>query len=157
MNGFLDFAIGLTWLAIFVGGWMGWQLLRQNGRLLLRLEALEQRLNELEFGEPDAPAGLSIGSLAPGFDLPDLAGGRKTLDEFRGQELLITFFNPACGYCRELMPKLTSFLSEGRALRIPDSLRIQENQGLVELGPPIAVRPFVLILSTGDAAKNQQF
>jgi peroxiredoxin len=31
--------------------WLGWQLLRQNGRTLLRLDDLEHRLEELEFGE----------------------------------------------------------------------------------------------------------
>src|SRR5437867_7121655 len=125
MNGFLDFAIVLTWLAILLGGWLGWQLLRQNGRLLLRLEALEQRLNELEFGEPDAPAGLPIGSLAPSFDLPDLAGGRKTIAEFRGQSLLLIFFNPACGYCRDLAPKLTAFSSRSRRGNEADSANLK--------------------------------
>src|SRR5205809_3458096 len=102
----MTFGLALAWAAILAGGWFGWQLLRQNGRLLLRLEALEQRLNELEFGEPDAPAGLTVGSLAPSFDLPDFAGGRKKLDEFRGQALLIIFFKPECRFCREMMPKL---------------------------------------------------
>src|ERR1051325_3744140 len=38
--------------------WLGWQLLRQNGRILLRLDELERRLDEMEFGEPDdAPRG----------------------------------------------------------------------------------------------------
>jgi peroxiredoxin len=45
--------IGLSWLAIVLGCWLGWQLLRQNGRMLLRLDELEKRLDELEFGEPD--------------------------------------------------------------------------------------------------------
>jgi peroxiredoxin len=40
----------LGWLIIVGCGWLGWQLLRQNGRMLLRVEALEQRLDELEFG-----------------------------------------------------------------------------------------------------------
>lgn len=36
----------------FIGGcWLSWQLLRQNGRILLRLDEIEQRLEELEFGE----------------------------------------------------------------------------------------------------------
>ena len=34
----------LPWLVVGLGCWLGFQLLRQNGRLLLRLEALEQRL-----------------------------------------------------------------------------------------------------------------
>jgi peroxiredoxin len=39
-----------AWLAIIGICWLGWQLLLQNGRLLLRLEELEKRLDELEFG-----------------------------------------------------------------------------------------------------------
>jgi len=57
-----NLTLALALLAILVAGWMGGQLLRQNGRLLLRLEDLEKRLDELEFGEPDAPAGLALGS-----------------------------------------------------------------------------------------------
>ena len=51
--------------------WLCWQLLRQNGRMLLRLEELEKRLDQLEFGEAQEPAGLSIGSSASDFDLPE--------------------------------------------------------------------------------------
>src|SRR5438094_7386069 len=54
MNLFLILALALAWLAILAGCWPGWQLLRQNGRLLLRLEALEQRLDELTFDEPSS-------------------------------------------------------------------------------------------------------
>ena len=47
----------LAWTVIFVGCWVGWQLLRQNGRMLLRLDELEKRLNELEFGEGEGGSG----------------------------------------------------------------------------------------------------
>src|SRR5437899_2515977 len=40
--------IGLAWLFIGAGCWLGWQLLRQNGRMLLRFDELEKRLDELE-------------------------------------------------------------------------------------------------------------
>ncbi len=40
-----------TWIVLATGLWLGWQLLRQNGRVLLRLDELEKRLEELEFGE----------------------------------------------------------------------------------------------------------
>jgi peroxiredoxin len=43
----------LSWLILAASCWLGWQLLRQNGRLLLRLDELEKRLDELEFPEPD--------------------------------------------------------------------------------------------------------
>ena len=30
--------LALAWAVILAGCWLGWQLLRQNGRLLMRLE-----------------------------------------------------------------------------------------------------------------------
>src|SRR4051794_18418085 len=111
--------LALAWIAILMGCWLGWQLLRQNGRLLLRVEGLEKRLDELEFGEDDKPAGVSLGSPAPNFDLLDLAAQRHTLAQYRGQPVLLVFFNPACGFCRDLVPKLAASqragVAEGRA------------------------------------------
>jgi hypothetical protein len=40
----LVFVTILPWLLIAVGGWLGYQLVRQNGRILLRLEAIEKQL-----------------------------------------------------------------------------------------------------------------
>jgi len=51
MNGLLVIGVACELVAILAVCWLGWQLLRQNGRLLLRVEDLEERLNELEFGE----------------------------------------------------------------------------------------------------------
>jgi peroxiredoxin len=53
MSAPLTLILGLSWLTILLGCWLGWQLLRQNGRMLLRLEELEKRLDEFEFAEPD--------------------------------------------------------------------------------------------------------
>ena len=33
MDGFLVFGIVLTWGVLVAGGWLGWQLLRQNSRV----------------------------------------------------------------------------------------------------------------------------
>src|SRR5690242_15692932 len=94
MNPFSALAIGFAWLGIVGISWLGWQLLGQNGRLLLRLEELEKRLDTLEFGEEDHPTGLAVGTEAPAFELPDLAGERRSLAEYRGQSVLLIFFNP---------------------------------------------------------------
>jgi peroxiredoxin len=130
MSNLLTLGMAVTWLALLAGGWLGWQLLRQNGRLLLRLEDLEKRLDVLEFGEPDAPPGLPVQSPAPEFELPDLEGRPATLAQFRGQSVLLVFFNPACGYCRELAPKLAA-------------------------DPQKSAR--LLVVSVGDAETNRQF
>jgi peroxiredoxin len=79
MNHILIFGLIFCWGAILTGSWLGWQLLRQNGRLLLRVDELENRLNELEFGGGSEPKVLPIGSVAPESDLPNPAGERQTL------------------------------------------------------------------------------
>jgi peroxiredoxin len=45
--------IAFIGLLVSLGCWCGWQMLRQNGRMLLRLDELEKRLDEFEFEEPD--------------------------------------------------------------------------------------------------------
>ena len=161
---FLILAATVAWLAILTGAWLGWQLLRQNGRILLRLEELEQRLNETEFGEAEVRPGLSVGSEAPPFDLLDLVGDRRALADFRGHSLLLIFFNPACGYCRELAPKLAAFYGvhrqEERDIALPAATSSGgKNKSAVIAGalqsgctPP----PQVLVITTGDAEANRQ-
>src|SRR6266567_5337816 len=61
MNNYLMAVTALSWCFIGVGCWLGWQLLRQNGRILLRLDEVEKQLDELEFGEAAEPQGLMNG------------------------------------------------------------------------------------------------
>lgn len=147
--------IVLPWLivALFValGAWIGFQLIHQNGRLLARLESLEQRLVQLQAPsglvpgtfpaamepaafapEPSLPAGLPIGSPAPEFELPDLNGERRSLADFRGKKLLLVFFNPGCGFCTQMAPDLASLPADGA-----------DGQ------------PLPLVVSTGDPEENR--
>jgi peroxiredoxin len=135
-------ALGLSWLAILVGGCLCWQLLQQSGRTLLRLDELEKRLDELEFGDGEQPAGLLVGSEAPVFELPDLAGETRSLAQHRGQPLLLIFFNPACGFCREMLPRLAALA--GRAECPPRPIRERTAETI----------PSLLIVSTGSAEGN---
>ena len=133
MSAFLVALIALAWLAI-----LGWQLLRQNGRILLRLDDIEERLHELEFGEAEELAegssaedlkanrfgnrslarskmnrsGLKAGEGAPEFRLPRLDGGELALEEFRGRRLLLIFSDPHCGPCSAVAPELEKFHRE---------------------------------------------
>jgi peroxiredoxin len=114
-------ALSLTWLAIGVGLWFGGQLLRQNGRILLRLDALERRVEESGTGELDVGEtrssprsrlqrdGLKAGTAAPHFRLPRVDGGQLSLEEYRGRSLLLIFSDPQCGPCNELAPRLQRF------------------------------------------------
>jgi peroxiredoxin len=43
--------LALTWVILSLDCWLGWQLLRQSGRMLLRMEELEKRVDAIEFGD----------------------------------------------------------------------------------------------------------
>ena len=51
MEDLVIIAVTATWLLVGASCWLGWQLLRQNGRMLLRLDEVEKRLDEFEFGD----------------------------------------------------------------------------------------------------------
>jgi hypothetical protein len=75
--------------------WFLFHLLRQNGRLLLRLESVEAKLGISAAAKPML-AGLPVNSAAPGFSLAALEGGIVTLDLLRepGRHLLLVFTEP---------------------------------------------------------------
>jgi peroxiredoxin len=127
------FGTVLPWLLIGVGGWLGYQLVRQNGRILLRLDAIEKRLAARPPDQRREREGLPVGTAAPDFELPDLAGERHRLSEFRGKDLLLIFFNPKCGFCTKMAADLAALpleVSNGRAVPV--------------------------VVSTGDANENRK-
>src|SRR5687767_11977958 len=123
----------LPWIIVAIGCWIGLQLVRQNGRILLRLDALERRLIAVTASAPQPsamaasnaapapspPAGLAIGSPAPAFELPDLSGTTRSLTEWRGRRLLLIFFNPQCGFCVQMAPDLAALRLDGNSQPVP--------------------------------------
>lgn len=89
--------------------WFLLGLLRQNGRLAMRLEALEDGLQEEE-----PPAGLALGEAAPDFELPNLQGDRLTLEALRapGKPVLLLFTDPNCGPCTAMFPDVGRWQQE---------------------------------------------
>ena len=77
------------------------QLLQQNGRLMLRLEAAERRLGIIH-NKP----GLLIGAPAPFFQVRGLGGQVVTSEFFRELTVptLLVFVDAGCGPCEELLP-----------------------------------------------------
>jgi len=47
--------------------------------------------------------GLQIGAPASNFTLPDLNGTSVSLTDFRGSSTLLLFWNPACGFCKNML------------------------------------------------------
>jgi peroxiredoxin len=111
---FLIAAVLLAWVGTGLACWLAYQLLRQHGRMLQRLDALEEALAAQGAGglgavaEVQEPRGLPAGTEAPAFELPDLSGSRVTLARWRGRPVLLVFFNPRCGYCVEMAPDLAA-------------------------------------------------
>ena len=78
------------------------------------------------------PPALQIGDPAPALTLPDLDGAMVDLADFRGSPMLVLFWNPDCGYCREMLPDLQRW----EATRPPDA-------------------PALLVVSTGSVESNR--
>jgi peroxiredoxin len=120
MGVLLAVSVSLLVLVVLGCAWVAYQLVRQNGRLLLRVEALEQSLHPAHAqatssAEAVLHQGLPRGSPAPGFTLPDLDGALVSLDGFRGSPVLLAFFNPGCGFCDQMAPDLGEYSRSRRA------------------------------------------
>jgi methylamine dehydrogenase accessory protein MauD len=117
--GLLVLAGAVLLLGLLAGQWMFLLgLLRQNGRLLARLEAVEERvaaagLSLSENGASSA-AGLPVGVPAPTFSLEDLRREEVTLDDLRarGKPVVLVFTDPGCGPCAELLPEVGRWQQE---------------------------------------------
>lgn len=135
MNG-VDLGQILLWAAFLAVCWFCYQLFLQNGRLQLRLEALEQELQAqgiIPDKERDILKGMPVGSLLNDFELPLLAGGGMTLSQWRGKKALLIFFNPGCAFCIQMLPKLGALTPNADKLT-----------------------PVPLIISTGDVEENRR-
>jgi peroxiredoxin len=98
--------LGVLLLAVVLLAWLLVQVLRQQGRLLLRIEALERATGALETPEADRTrGGLPLATAFPPFRLPDLGGKDVGLEEFKTRVLLV-HWSPECGFCREIAADL---------------------------------------------------
>ena len=101
--------------------WLLLNMMRQNGRLLVRMKAVEEALASggLVLSSPNGSAagaeeGLPLGSPAPEFKLPDLSGGTLSLGSLRspGKPILLLFTDPECGPCNALLPEVGRWQQE---------------------------------------------
>lgn len=140
-----------------------YQLIQQQGRLLLRLEQVEGRLG-LDAGQgvdrgtvalqARNPAGLAVGTPLPDDRLPDLDGREVSLHSFLGRRVLLVHWSARCGFCEQIAPDL--------AAAAGDLERAGVVLLLVSHGPAAAERelvrehgldcPILLLTGTGLAA-----
>src|SRR5438105_2261561 len=90
-------------------------LVRERRRMVATNQEIDHRLEDMEAllsrvaqpaGHAQQPQGLPVGTPAPSFTLRDLAGRERSLNEFRGKPLLLTFFSTTCGFCLKMAPQL---------------------------------------------------
>jgi len=95
-----------------------YQLLKQQGRVLLRLNNLEERL---EYADDDTrgmpfssvqPRDAPIGSILPPFRLSDLDRKVVALEDLRGKRALLVHWDPRCGFCDLIAPDLAAIQGE---------------------------------------------
>jgi peroxiredoxin len=114
---------GVVVLALLAGQW--WflvHLLQQNGRLLVRLEAVEASIAvggsvaPSENGSPlnQEAEGLPVGSEAPEFSLSGLHGETLTLNALRSSDkpVMLLFTDPGCGPCNAMLPEVGHWQEE---------------------------------------------
>ena len=108
-------------LALVVGaaGTFMLALLHQQGRLLLRLDELEARLDRSGVATVARPParpqqGLPVGAPAPDFSLAGLYGETVTLESLTAAEkpVLLLFTDPGCGPCNALLPQIARWHRE---------------------------------------------
>ena len=110
--------LGATWIVLFL-------VLRQQGRLLIRIEQLEDGPDRSDRSEALVlhtlgsrerslsqskvlRVGLRKGQTAPSFDLPEVHGRTVALDSYRGRPVLLVFTLPDCQPCDEVAARVAS-------------------------------------------------
>jgi len=149
-------ALAVGWSLAVLSGWLGYRLMIDRGRLLLRLEDLEERLDDpppAATAEAGDALGLPVGAPAPDFELPSLTGGRRALSDWRGRRALLIFFNPRCGFCRQMLPDMRHLGGEtGGDRPMPIVITtgdIEENRGLMS---DHGIELTVLVQEAGEVA-----
>lgn len=92
-----------------------YQLIKQQGKLLMRLDQVERHLGlkseeAIERGtvalQARQPSGLPLGTVLPDFELPDLDDQKVSLRTFRGKRVLLVNWSARCGFCDLIAPDL---------------------------------------------------
>ena len=99
-----------------------YQVVKQQGRMLLRLDDLHRRLAHAGLGAgpgtPEEQRGLEVGTPVSSPPLPDLEGRLISLDDYRGERVLLVYWNPECVFCELIAPGLAQLQAGLRASNV---------------------------------------
>ncbi len=112
LGGFLGLTLLAAQAALLI------QILKQQGRILLHLDALDTKSAGSGTAVQSAPAaGLPVGSPAPDFRLNGLDREPLTLEGLlvSAKPVLLLFTNPSCGPCQALLPEIGRWQREHSA------------------------------------------
>lgn len=112
---------GVVAASVACTGWLAFQLLARNGRMLARPEPIERSIQPDRRVEADGVEdargeslkqcqllrdGLPVGSPAPDFRLPRVLGGELALSQYRGRRVLLLFSDLPRGPFKALLADL---------------------------------------------------
>jgi len=123
MQGLIPLSV-LVLLAFLLAGSLAvlfllYQIIKQQGRVLLRLDAIESQLEMLApAAQPEVVHGLPVGEPFPAFTLPNLDGNPVTLDDFSGRRVLIVNWSPQCGFCIKIAAELAKLKQAFRSKNV---------------------------------------
>lgn len=92
--------------------------------------------------------GAKMGEPAPALTLPDLDGNPVDLARFKGEEMLVLFWNPDCGFCQQMLPDLKAW-EASRPQDAPQLLVV--STGSREANKQMGLRSLLLLATTLNA------
>jgi peroxiredoxin len=121
--------LAVGWALAIVLGVLYVRLLEKHGRAHHERHQLAALVQELAAEPPETPM-LPVGSDVPDVALADLDGADRRLGEYRGGEFALVFFNPECGYCQQLAPRLGELPDGARRVVLVSSGKADELRAL---------------------------
>jgi peroxiredoxin len=105
--------LGIVVLVLVGAGFVLYQILRQQGRMLVRIDQLEQVLAAAMAGGPTAaPVGPPVGSAIDPFTAVTIDGRVVSSGDFAGRKAFLVNWSPTCGYCDMIAPELAAIRPE---------------------------------------------
>lgn len=105
-------------ILVLIQAWTNVNVIRQQGRLLLKIDNLEYRLEAAGIALSDSSEsvrGLPLGAPAPEFSATTLDGRATSLQGIlHNRPLALVFVNSDCKPCASLLPELERFASFGQ-------------------------------------------